>query len=133
HLPAADQPAPVQAPPLPRQEAPGGRETILLVEDEDLLRTMTVEVLAELGYNVLEAESGRAALRRSAEVGTIHLVLSDVVMPEMGGREAWLQVSRQHPGARVLFMPGYTDDAVVRHGVREAEVSLLNKPFTPDE
>jgi signal transduction histidine kinase/ActR/RegA family two-component response regulator len=132
-LPGADQPLPAQAPRPPASEAPGGRETILLVEDEDLLRTMTVEVLGELGYTVLAAESGRAALRRSAEVDTIHLVLSDVVMPEMGGREAWLQVSRQHPEARVLFMSGYTDDAIVRHGVREAEVSLLNKPFTPDE
>jgi signal transduction histidine kinase/ActR/RegA family two-component response regulator len=130
-LPAADQPA-AASPPAPTR-VPGGRETILLVEDEDLLRTMTVEVLAELGYTVLEAESGRAALRRSAEASTIHLVLSDVVMPEMGGREAWLHVSREHPEARVLFMSGYTDDAVVRHGVREADVSLLNKPFTPDE
>jgi signal transduction histidine kinase/ActR/RegA family two-component response regulator len=132
-LPAAELPAPAPLRRAPAREAPGGRETILLVEDEDMLRTMTVEVLADLGYTVLEAESGRAALRRSAEAPTIHLVLSDVVMPEMGGREAWLQVSRQHPEARVLFMSGYTDDAIVRHGVREAEVSLLNKPFTPDE
>jgi len=130
-LPAVEQPVPANTP--RPADAPGGPETVLVVEDEDLLRTLTVEVLSELGYTVLEAASGRAALRLSAEAAAIQLVLTDVVMPEMGGRDVWTQVSLQHPEARVLFMSGYTDDAVMRHGVHEAEVSLLNKPFTPNE
>jgi len=131
-LPEALQPAepvvhPVSVPP------PSGKETILLVEDEDLLRAMTAEVLQDLGYRVLDASSGRAALLISGLPERIDLVLTDVVMPGMGGREVWEAVSRQHPESRVLYMSGYTDDAVVRHGVKDAEVALLNKPFTPQE
>jgi signal transduction histidine kinase/CheY-like chemotaxis protein len=130
-LPAAEQ-APSESA-VAEASAEGGKETILLVEDEDLLRSMAAEVLGELGYTVIDADSGGTALERAAQAGPIHLVLTDVVMPGMGGPEVWTEVARLHPESRVLFMSGYTDDAVVRHGVREAEFALLNKPFTPDE
>jgi len=132
-LPEAPQPAESLLRPLVGQPAPSGRETVLLVEDEDLVRRMTTEVLQDLGYRVLDASSGRTALQVSARPGRIDLVLTDVVMPGMGGREVWEAVSRQHPESRVLYMSGYTDDAIVHHGVLDAEVSLINKPFTPQE
>jgi signal transduction histidine kinase/ActR/RegA family two-component response regulator len=132
-LPEAPQPAEPLLRPLAEVPPPSGRETILLVEDEDLLRNMTTEVLQDLGYRVLDASSGRSALLVSAQPERIDLVLTDVVMPGMGGREVWEAVSRQHPESRVLYMSGYTDDAIVRHGVTAAEVTLLNKPFTPQE
>src|SRR6266481_6211974 len=105
---------------------------ILLAEDEDEVRALTREVLERQGYRVLEASDGLEALRRyEAEGDRIDLVLSDVVMPRMSGRELVDRVRAIRPDMRVLYMSGYTEDAIVRHGVRDASTVLLGKPFAP--
>jgi CheY-like chemotaxis protein len=102
------------------------------VEDEDAVRALGGHVLRSSGYTVLEAADGAEALRRAkAYLRPIHLLVTDVVMPEMGGRPLADRLLALHPEARVLFASGYTDDAVVRHGVREGQVPFLPKPFTP--
>ncbi len=109
-----------------------GNETILLVEDEEAVRGITRLALQTHGYNVLEASRGEEALRLcETHQGPIHLLLTDVVMPGLGGRQVAQQVAALKPGIRVLYLSGYTDDAVVRHGVLEAETAFLQKPFTP--
>jgi PAS domain S-box-containing protein len=114
--------------PMPRGDA-----TILLVEDEEGVRALSRHVLKNCGYNVLEASDGVEALRVAGRhAGPIHLVVTDVVMPELSGREMADQLLRLHPEIRVLFLSGYTDDAVIRHGVREAETNFLQKPFSHD-
>ena len=110
----------------------GGRETILLVEDDEGVRTLARKVLADCGYTLLQASNGRAAVRLAEMNRTrIHLLVTDVVMPELGGREVADQVVALHPETRVLFLSGYTDDAIDRTGVHQTEVALLHKPFTP--
>jgi CheY-like chemotaxis protein len=112
--------------------SPRGAETVLVVEDEDSVRALTRHVLRQAGYAVLEAADGDEALRVAAgHAGPIHLVVSDVVMPGPAGREVAEQLAGRHPGLRVLFVSGYTDDAVVRHGVLHERVNFLQKPFTP--
>jgi len=109
-----------------------GSETILLVEDEPALRRLSRRVLAQFGYTVLEAPNGQEALQLAeAYKGPINLVLTDVVMPRLGGRDLAERIHTSHPESKILFMSGYTDDAVVQHGVVTQEVSLLRKPFTP--
>jgi PAS domain S-box-containing protein len=112
---------------------PAGTETILLVEDEDAVRGLLHEVLASSGYTVLQASSGAHALRLSrAHAGRIDLLLTDVVMPGMGGREVATLLVAERPGLRVLFASGYTAEAIARHGVLEPGTDLIHKPFTPD-
>ncbi|MGH9719323.1 MAG: PAS domain-containing protein [Bryobacteraceae bacterium] len=119
------------APLAPQQQQ--GSETILLVEDEPALRKLVRQMLTRLGYTVIEADCGAAALRVAADHdGSIDLLLTDVVMPGMNGRELATRLTDEHTGIRVLFMSGYTDDAIVHHGVLEREVPFLQKPFTPD-
>jgi signal transduction histidine kinase len=111
---------------------PSGTETVLVVEDEAEVRALTCEVLEAKGYHVLEAADGRAALevcRRHG--GPIHLLLTDVVMPRMSGRELADQVAAVRPETRVLYVSGYTDDALGHRGVLDPGVVLLQKPFTP--
>lgn len=109
-----------------------GTETILLVEDEDAVRKIARIALQTHGYSVLEANGGAAAIRYAETYpGEIHLMVSDVVMPEMGGRELLDLVRRHRPGLRVLFMSGYTDDAVLLHGVVDATDAFIQKPFSP--
>ena len=121
---------------------PGGRssvvyrldrqETILLVEDEEDVRALAREVLQRQGHSVLEAGDGVQALQRyEAEGERIDLILTDVVMPRMSGRELVDRVRAIRPTMPVLYMSGYTEDAIVRHGVRDSSVLLLGKPFTP--
>jgi CheY-like chemotaxis protein len=116
----------------PAPASPTGSETVLLVEDEPALRRLSRRVLAQFGYTVLEAPDGEEALNLAeAYHGPINLVLTDVVMPRLSGRDLAERVQASHPEAKILFMSGYTDDAVVQHGVLSQEVSLLRKPFTP--
>ena len=111
---------------------PHGSETILLVEDEDAVRALTRYTLQMQGYAVLEAKDGEEALRVAEKhQGGFHLLLTDVVMPRMGGRRLAEWLAQTQPGVKVLFLSGYTDDAVVRHGIVAAEVAFLQKPFTP--
>jgi signal transduction histidine kinase/CheY-like chemotaxis protein len=109
-----------------------GTETILLVEDEAGVRRLSLTVLKAQGYVVLEAASGDMALEVArSETGPIHLVVTDVVMPGMSGRELWDHLRVLRPNSRVLFMSGYTDDVIARHGVLEPGIAFLQKPFTP--
>jgi PAS domain S-box-containing protein len=113
---------------------PRGSETILLVEDEASVRTLAARVLRGCGYSVFEATDGYDALRVAEGLyDGIDLVLTDVVMPGgMGGRKVAECVLASHPDAKVLYVSGYTDDALVRHGVKEDSISFLQKPFSPD-
>jgi PAS domain S-box-containing protein len=111
--------------------APRGTETILLVEDEDVVRGLTRRILMQAGYNVLDAKSGDEAIRLcDAHVGPIDLLLTDVVMPEVSGKEVADRLLELRPTTRVLFMSGYTDEAIVQHGVLDANVKFIQKPFT---
>jgi len=99
-----------------------------------MLRRLAKEVLEINGYKVLEATSGREALRLCGQNDfPIHLLLTDVVMPEMSGRELANQLAPLHPQMRVLYMSGYTDDTIVHHGVLEEGINFMQKPFTPDQ
>ena len=117
----------------PSFQLPAGTETILLVEDEEVVRNLAHMILQHQGSTVLVAGHGPEALRIGlAHQGTIHLLVADVVMPLMSGRQVAQQLAAARPDMKVLYLSGYTDDAVLRHGVREAETAFLAKPFTPD-
>jgi len=108
-----------------------GTETVLVVEDEDDLRALTIEVLGECGYAVLAAADGEAALRVAARhAGPIHLLLTDVVMPHVNGWELAQQLLPIRPGTRVLYMTGYDEITATRERLPDADV--LQKPFMPD-
>ena len=112
---------------------PRGTETILLVEDEEIVRTMTKNILEECGYTVLSAADGSLALEVCAAHGSeIDLLLTDVVMPQMSGRRLAENMNKTHPRTRVLYMSGYTDDAILRHGLIEATAAFMEKPYSPD-
>jgi len=109
-----------------------GTETILLAEDEPMVRKLTRQVLEDCGYTVVEAGNGVEALEICGTIGCrIDLLMTDVVMPRMGGRELAENLSAKLPQMRVLFTSGYTDDAVVRHGVIEIGTNFIQKPFSP--
>ncbi len=111
-----------------------GSETVLLAEDEDGVRALTRHILRNAGYTVLEAGDGVEAVAVAAgHAGPIHLLVTDVVMPGLGGREAAERIVAARPGTRVLYLSGYTDDAVVRHGVLRSDMAFLRKPYTPTE
>lgn len=111
---------------------PRGDETILLAEDDGAVRALARRVLRTCGYSVLEAAHGGEAFRLlEKHAGPVHLLVSDVVMPEMGGRELAQRVAALNPGIKVLCLSGYTADAVIRHGVLESKIAFLQKPFTP--
>ena len=111
----------------------GGSETVLLVEDEDSIRRLAVTILRTNGYFVIEARDGReAVLLSSQHRGSIHLLLTDTVMPHMSGPDLVRLQTSLRPKMKVLYMSGYTADAVVRHGVLEQGLPFLQKPFTPE-
>lgn len=115
----------------PAVETQKGRETILLVEDEPMVRKLVKQVLEMSGYRVLEAAEGRQALEQCARYeGPIHLLLTDVVLPGINGRELAESVAELRPGVRVLWMTGYTDDHVLKRGIPPG-ADLLHKPFNP--
>lgn len=125
-LPKKYKPKPAQ-PPLPIK----GTETILLVEDESAVRTMLRQTLESNGYKVLEAPDGQEALNICQNYqGPIHLLLTDVIMPGMNGRELSNTLSRRFPKMKVLFMSGYPDNSIVPHGALEPHTMFLQKPFT---
>jgi CheY-like chemotaxis protein len=121
---------------LPRPEegksVAGGDETILLVEDEPLVRGLAARVLRKQGYHLLEASNGSEALRIAEKrVGEeIHLILTDVVMPRMIGRELAERLHSLFPKMKVLYMSGYTNSAIVHHGILEEGMNYIQKPFT---
>jgi CheY-like chemotaxis protein len=109
----------------------GGSETLLLVEDEQAVRALARMSLEKRGYHVLEAAGGREALElASLHRGTIDLVVSDLVMPEMSGRQLVEQLVASRTGLKVLLVSGYSEDAAVRHGIADARAHFLHKPFT---
>ena len=133
------QPEPARAgaatlePAMVTEVVPQRAETILLVEDALRVRAVVREILEMNGYNVLEARHGAEALEISERhQGPIHLMVTDVVMPQMSGRELAQRLQPIRQDMRVLYMSGYTDDAIVRHGVLGAGMAFLSKPFTPD-
>src|SRR5207247_2600359 len=133
YLPQVEAPLEGRAVGAAPGDLPRGTETILLVEDAAAVRAVTRQVLERQGYTVLEAAHGAAALQTAAgHPGPIHLLLTDVVMPVLSGRQLADQLARLRPDAKVLYASGYTDDAVVRHGVLESGISYLQKPFTAD-
>ena len=110
-----------------------GSETILLVEDEADVRELTREILEMAGYTVLEAARGDEALRLCLDAArSINLLLTDVVMPQMSGPELARKMLELRPGTKVVYMSGYTDDALGHHGVLDPDIILLPKPFTPE-
>ncbi len=115
------------------EELTGGSETILLVEDETAVRELVRRVLAERGYQVLPAADGREALQLVERYdGPIHLLLTDVVMPEMSGSQLAERLKAVHPDTRVIYMSGYTENAIVHHGVLAAGLAFLPKPSPTD-
>ncbi len=132
YLPPVEEGAVEEHPSVADPSALQGSETVLLVEDEESVRSLARTILEGYGYTVLEAGSGEKALEIVRAHGRpIHLVLTDVVMPAMSGTELVSRLEALKPGIRSLYMSGYTDDAVVRHGLLEKARVFLQKPFTP--
>jgi CheY-like chemotaxis protein len=130
YLPRVDDTARV-APPAALAPVAPGTETVLLVEDERALRNLTKRILESGGYTVLDAGDGDEALRRlAAHPGVVHLLLTDVVMPGMNGRALAEAAKLRRPGLKVLYMTGYSRNAIVHQGRLDAGVSLMQKPFS---
>jgi CheY-like chemotaxis protein len=129
-LPAAtesEEAKPVAAP----FESLRGTETILVAEDEPDVRTLVRQTLEQLGYTVLQAADGHEALRILEQHGPVHLLLTDVIMPLMGGRELARRVISLKPATKVVYMSGYTDDTLAFHGLPQPDTAFIQKPFTP--
>ena len=105
--------------------------SILLVEDEEVVRGLARKILEDAGYTVLEASGGPEAMRLCQERESIDLLLTDVVMPETSGREIADHLASLQPTTPVLFMSGYTDEAIVHHGIVDSGVEFIQKPFSP--
>jgi CheY-like chemotaxis protein len=133
YLPRVEKPAEQVTPEQPPAALARGGENVLLVEDDDLLRKLAENILQQAGYTVFVAANGEEAiwicLRQEVP---IQLMLTDVVMPHMSGRELAEVVTQSRPDMRVLYMSGYTDDAMVHHGVMRAEMAFIQKPFSPE-
>jgi len=131
YLPRVDSSPALHSLGNPHTEVRQGSETVLLVENADSLRNLAKELLKASGYAVLDADSGREALRiASSFSGPIHLLLTDVIMPGMGGKQLAQQFTSLRPATRVLYMSGYSNDGIVQSGILESGALLLEKPFT---
>jgi CheY-like chemotaxis protein len=130
YLPAIDKP--ISAAPVANdQDLPGGHETILVVEDDEMVRTITARMLRNAGYRVLAAANpGEAYLIATEQRAAIDLMLTDVVMPLMNGRALAEKIQREIPALPVIFMSGYTDDDLLRRAVVSDEVRFLQKPVS---
>ncbi|HJT88982.1 MAG TPA: ATP-binding protein [Bryobacteraceae bacterium] len=131
YLPRIDQPVAVETQET-RRHVPRGTETIMLVEDDEMVRNLVRETLEREGYKLLDA-SDPVEARRLAEnyKGALHLLITDVIMPRINGRELAQQICQRRPDIKVLYMSGYTDSAIVNSGILQREVAFLQKPFTP--
>lgn len=133
YLPQVDEPLEEIKRKEESAEIPRGDETVLLVEDEEEVRKLAALVLQKQGYRVLEApDAGMALLIYRQHAGGIHLILTDVVMPRMSGPDLIRQLEPLPAGMKVLYMSGYTDNAIVHHGVLDEGIDLIQKPFTPE-
>jgi two-component system, cell cycle sensor histidine kinase and response regulator CckA len=131
YLPRVEDPTEHTGPVKNASVATGGSETVLLVEDEESVRELVRDTLTNKGYGVIEAENGEAGLRVFEEqTATIDLLITDVVMPGMSGRELAKRVTAARPEIKVLFLSGYTEDAIIHEGVLEPGTAFLQKPFT---
>lgn len=134
YLPHVDEPPEATLPPTVSGPGPRGHETVLLVEDQHSLREMVSEALRLLGYKVLVAPDGEAAIELAHEhAGPLDLLVTDIVMPRLGGFDLAGRLLAERPGLRVLYVSGHGTDVVSRHGVREAGLPLLEKPFRTNE
>jgi CheY-like chemotaxis protein len=132
YLPAHDITSFSLPSPQPEPAVDQGHETILLVEEEQMVRNLVRAALQSYGYTLLEADHGYQALAMAQHLTEpIDLLLTDVVMPQMSGRELAERLKAMHSQIKILFMSGYTDDEVIRHGLQTAKVEFLPKPFSP--
>jgi PAS domain S-box-containing protein len=133
YFPWAGEPGEHAAPTARDSQPRGGTETVLVVEDAPAVRAVMRQVLERQGYAILEAPDGETALQVAAKHhGKIHLLLTDVVMPGVSGRELADQLVKLRPNIKVLYASGYTDDAIIHHGILEPGIAYLQKPFTRD-
>jgi CheY-like chemotaxis protein len=133
YLPSVEADVTPNEPGAANTNALSGTETILLVEDEREVRNLVRQILGKSGYVVLVADHGDTAVQICGKYpGKVHLMVTDVVMPGMSGRELAEHVKSSRPDMKVLFVSGYTDDAVIRHGILGTGVAFLQKPFTLD-
>jgi CheY-like chemotaxis protein len=130
YLPRVEEAVAPAAPSPPPPMSMRGSETVLVVEDDGTIRNLVQKVLKANGYTVLVAASGGDAEPVAGQhEGPIHLLVTDVVLPGLNGREVARRLTAARPGIRVLYLSGYTDDAIVHHGVLEPGVAFLQKPF----
>jgi CheY-like chemotaxis protein len=137
-FPRLDAPPGVEAQPATaasrRRDIPTGNETVLIVEDEAAVRLLAQRILKGAGYTVLTAADAAAALTLLTSGGAeVDILVTDVVLPGMSGRDLADRVARVRPSVKILFTSGYTDDAILRHGVLDREVAFLGKPYTVDQ
>jgi CheY-like chemotaxis protein len=123
----------VEEPPAPESGSTSRRPTILLAEDEPAVRSLVEHILRSAGFTVVAAVDGREALDIAEGMGSIDLLLTDVMMPRLNGPDLATALREQRPGQPVLFMSGFTDDILGERGIISPEVELLTKPFTPKE
>ena len=128
-----DEVASISTVPPPQPSTFHGSETVLLVEDDENVRVLARTILRKYGYNVLEAQGGGDAFLLCEQYGaTIDLLLTDAVMPRISGRELAERLLLARPAMKVLYMSGYTDDAVMRHGIFYSAMAFIQKPITPE-
>ena len=133
YLPRVDEQAEAEQRGTATPQSVHGTETVLLAEDAGSLRAVARQILQRNGYTVLEAADGKSALDEAAgHEGPIHLLITDVIMPEMSGRQLAERLKDRRPELKVLFVSGYADDAIVRHGILEPGIAFLQKPFSPE-